>query len=272
LAEYPIIELSGPEAELDIAAPWLFESGCLGTLDSDGGRIAYFPELASVGPLVSTLRRRFPRLTCRVAPPLPARDWLAAWREALTGFSLGERYFVLPTWRSAPKISRTVLRIDPERAFGTGTHESTALAVELLERHVVPGARVIDVGAGTGILSMVAAHEGARTILALEPDSHAAACARANVAQNGLAERIDVETLGWEDKETLEADLVVANINTTILSRAVHRMTGRILLAGLLVDDARELIEALPNDARLREEWSAGEWAALVVDRGVSAS
>ncbi|MGH9392145.1 MAG: 50S ribosomal protein L11 methyltransferase, partial [Vicinamibacteria bacterium] len=114
------------------------------------------------------LKDRLPRVLCLEGEPQPVQDWLAAWKESFTGFALCESFFILPTWLSQPAVDRTILKLDPEQAFGTGTHDTTRLAATLLERLVRPGDRVIDLGAGTGILAMVAAHQGAAEVVAIE--------------------------------------------------------------------------------------------------------
>ena len=164
MASYPLLELAGSAEELEIATAFLVEHGCLGTEERDDASWlrAYFLDSVDVHAIADKLSRSLPSLACRIAAPVSSRDWLAEWKAELQGFSIGARYFVLPTWKPAVETTRTVLRIDPEQAFGTGTHETTQLSVELVEQYVSAGCNVLDVGAGTGILSMVAAHEGAR--------------------------------------------------------------------------------------------------------------
>ncbi|GMR23275.1 MAG: hypothetical protein BMS9Abin37_1690 [Acidobacteriota bacterium] len=267
MASYPLLELSGSAEELEIATALVHEYGCLGTEQRDDAfaLYAYFPDFTNVHAVVDELRKTLPSLNCHIAPPLPSRDWLAEWKAELEGFPIGSRYFVLPTWKPEVDTTRRVLRIDPEQAFGTGTHETTQLSVELVEDYVAEGCRVVDVGTGTGILSMVAAHEGARAVLAIDVDPAAVECARANLERNGLSDKVRVECASWEELESTDAEVVIANINTAILTRAVHSMFGTILLSGLLVEDVDDF--TLPDDSEIVEQRSAGEWAALVIQR-----
>jgi len=264
---YPVLEIAGPAEDLEIALSYLSDWGCLGAeeLSSSSSLRAFFPEETDVAAVARDLGDKLPHVACREGASQPVQDWLAAWKESFTGFSLGESYFVLPTWRPRPSIDRTVLRLDPEQAFGTGTHDTTRLAATLLERIVRPGDRVIDLGAGTGILAMVAEHLGAAEVVAIEPDEDAARCALDNVARNALG-RIQVETASYESYERLEGDVIVANITRPILEVAVSRMDApTLVLSGLLVEEVDDFAEILPPGFRVRETWTSGEWAALVI-------
>jgi ribosomal protein L11 methyltransferase len=262
---YPVLELSGSAGDLEIALSLLQDWGFLGAQELSSSLRVFFPEQTDVAGVARDLKGRLPRVRCLECEPQPAQDWLSAWKESFTGFALGESYFILPTWRPQPSIDRTVLRLDPEQAFGTGTHDTTRLAAALLERLVHPGDRVIDLGAGTGILAMVAAHRGATEVVAIEPDEDAAGCARDNVARNGLG-RIRVESAGHESYERLEADVIAANITRPILEAALPRLEApTLVLSGLLADEVDDFAESLPPGLRVRETWTAGEWAALVV-------
>jgi ribosomal protein L11 methyltransferase len=267
LPSYPVLEIAGAPGDLEIALSHLADWGCLGAeeVPPNGWLRAFFPQETDVAEVARDLGQRLPGVEIREADAVPVEDWLAAWKASFTGFSLGESHFILPTWLPEPSTDRAVIRLDPEQAFGTGTHDTTRLAAALLERLVRPGDRVIDLGAGTGILAMVAALGGASEVVAIEPDEEAARCARENVARNGL-ERIRVENAGYESYESLEADLIAANITRQILEEAVLRMRAPLLvLSGLLADEVDEFASRLPPARRVRETWTSGEWAALVV-------
>ncbi|HJS73756.1 MAG TPA: 50S ribosomal protein L11 methyltransferase [Vicinamibacteria bacterium] len=267
MPSYPVLEIAGDAADLEIALAHLADWGCLGAeeIPPNGRLRAFFPQETNVAEVARDLERRLPGVELREAAPVPVEDWLAAWKASFTGFSLGESHFILPTWLPEPPIDRAVIRLDPEQAFGTGTHDTTRLAAVLLERLVRPRDRVIDLGAGTGILAMVAALRGASEVVAIEPDGDAARCARENVARNGLS-HIRIETAGHQDYEWLEADVIAANITRPVLEEAIPRMKARTLvLSGLLADEVDEFATSLPQPMRAREIWTSGDWAALVV-------
>lgn len=265
MPSYPVVEVEGPPSDLELALAVIQDWGCLGAEELAASFRAFFPESTDAGAVASDLRNRIPGISVREAEPQPVQDWLAAWKESFTGFALGESAFVLPTWLPSPSTGRSILRIDPEQAFGTGAHDTTRLAATLVERLVRPGDRVIDLGTGTGILAMVAALRGARSAIAIEPDEDAAGCCRENLSRNGLRNRVQVEQASCEDYEKLEADLIVANIIRPVLEEALPRMDAPILiLSGLLADEVDDFVGGFLGGVRATEVWTSGEWAAVV--------
>lgn len=263
---YPALSISGDRESLELALAVLVDHGCLGAEETAEGRLTvFFPTEADARAALGRLDA-LESVGARELPPVVQRDWLAEWKASFTGFTLGERFFVLPTWKPVPAIERSILSLDPEQAFGTGTHDTTRLAAEILERLVRPGDSVIDLGAGTGLLAMIAARLGAVPVTAIEPDRYAAACARENVVRNELEGKVRVEVAAVEDYEALRADLVVANITAPVLERALERVrAGRVVLSGILVEQVDDFVEELPARFAVRERWSAGDWAALVL-------
>ena len=206
---------------------------------------------------------------------VPEEDWLSLWRRDLHGFALGNRFFVSPSWQTPPHTERVVLRIDPEQAFGTGSHDTTRLCLELVEDCAGPGIGLIDAGTGTGILAMAGAVLGCEPVLAIEIDPAAAACARENVNRNRLGSRVEVVTSSLEDARPASAGLVVANLNWPLLDRELPRLStwlqprGSLILSGLTVDDMEELVESFPASMRPRRYYTAGDWAAVLAQSTV---
>ncbi len=271
---YPCLQLSGRHEELEIASVVLFEAGCLGTDEVDSSTFrAYFPPGSNLSNLHLRLVDDFPTLSSVVVESLPDKDWLSTWKKELHGFSLGRKFFVLPSWEEAPSTPRTVVHIDPERAFGTGTHDTTRLSVELIEDFARAGDSVIDAGSGTGVLSIAAALLGCRPIDAIEIDPDAAACLRANILRNQLARVVRVHQCSISDANLNLADLVLANLNIGILRDSWTqiskwlRVGGLLIASGLLLEQTDGFLEALPPGQRLVEHRTAGDWAALLIQK-----
>jgi ribosomal protein L11 methyltransferase len=266
--------IEGRPEDLEAAVDFIFEAGCTGTEEmGDSGIKAYFPAHVDTVQISEALIRSFPRLRCGPAETVADQDWAATWKKGFHGFKLGERFFIVPSWESPPNTERIVIRIDPERAFGTGTHETTRLSLELIEAHIKPGLSVIDAGTGTGILAMAAAALGCDSVTAIESDLDAAACARSNIARNHFEHAVQVQELSISEATPRPADLVVANLTEAIINKELNRITswvrpdGVLIVSGLLVDQIDSVIDALSPSFRLSSRRNAGEWAALSMTR-----
>lgn len=215
---------------------------------------------------------------------LDEADWANAWKEHFYVHRVGERTVVVPTWREyQPEPGDVVVLLDPGMAFGTGLHPTTRLCLRALERATRPGARVLDLGTGSGILAIAAAQLGAGRVLALDLDPVAVRVAAENVARNRVADRVVVRQGTVADAEPHAAsapldsgpfDLVVANISATVVLSlaaplaALVRPSGRAIVSGLLAeraDDVRAAYQA--SGWRPVEAAAEGDWVALTFER-----
>ena len=192
--------------------------------------------------------------------------WDDAWRRSLTPVTIGP-LTVRPAWERGPGIT-----IEPGRAFGSGSHATTRLAIEALLDVVVAGDAVLDVGTGTGVLALAAAQLGARRVLAIDISDEAITVATANVAAN---RRVDVIAVSQQPLGDVEGafDVVVANLGGVLtpvaLAPDLARCTRRTLIvSGLLDENQGGLSCALVDDA-LRPHglepgtrWSSDGWSA----------
>ena len=184
-------------------------------------------------------------------------DWANAWKEYFFVHRVGEHTVIVPSWREAeyaPRPDDIVLLLDPGMAFGTGLHPTTRLCLRAVEELVRPGQRVIDVGAGSGILSIAAARLGAAQVEAVEIEPVAAAVCLENVVRNGLNSIIKVHQGALDAVPTEPFDLLLANISIrTLLDlrpmlAAAVKPGGTAVLSGVLAERVEELIVALLAD------------------------
>src|SRR5205085_3028602 len=120
-------------------------------------------------------------------------DWANAWKDYFHVTHIGQRLVIRPSWREyTPKDNEVVLELDPGMAFGTGLHPTTRMCLEQVERYIRPGMHILDVGTGSGILALAAAKLGAANVHCIDNSSVAVESATANVAANGLSDRITV--------------------------------------------------------------------------------
>ncbi len=206
-------------------------------------------------------------------------DWAQTWKRGLGPRRIGDRIVIAPSW-AIPEHDggEIVIVVDPEMAFGTGEHATTRGVLRLMQRALRPGGRVLDVGAGTGILGIAAARLGAGEVLGLEIDGNAVATARANVDRNGVADRVRLREAeadpGLLRELPARYDLIVANILSGVIIpllpalRAVTATDGRVILSGILEEEAADVVAAAER-ARLKvlEEDREEEWWSVLLRR-----
>jgi ribosomal protein L11 methyltransferase len=206
---------------------------------------------------------------------LEDKDWEHAWKEHFHVLRVGKRLVIRPSWRDyEPRPGDLVITLDPGMAFGTGLHPSTRLCMAALENAVRPGISVLDVGTGSGILAIAAAHLGAARVLAVDNDPIAVKAATDNVLANGLRNVVDVRE-GSLSQARGHFDLVVvnilANIITTMLSQGLAERLipgGQMIAAGILdtqADDVARVLNA--QGLTLSEKRQEKDWVMLRAEK-----
>ena len=208
------------------------------------------------------------------ARPLYEQDWAVSWREFFGPVEAG-RIAIVPSWvdyEAGP--DQLIVRLDPGQAFGTGHHETTRLCLAALDEAVQPGAHVLDIGAGSGILSIAAVKLGAERVDAFEIDPIAADVARANCEANGASERVAVHG-GFPAEGVPPADLAVANVSARAdieLAGALAaslKPSGKLIASGFLTSDRDDVLAAFAEHGlSLTGEREERDWALLELARG----
>jgi ribosomal protein L11 methyltransferase len=220
--------------------------------------------------------------------PIPApfykqiadQNWMEAWKQHYKPILIGQRLVILPAWMDSPDPNRVAIRIDPGMAFGTGTHPTTQLCLELMEAAIgmgdPPPLRVIDVGCGSGILSIAAIKLGAKSALGVDIDPGSIKNSRENADANQVGDDL-VLGLG-SVPEILDgkfafnkAPLVVANILAPVIIRLfgaglveLLEEKGMIILSGILLEQAQDVIDAAQaKGLKLDNRRQRGDWVAL---------
>src|SRR5579884_2911403 len=199
------------------------------TLDEIRAALWHLGRMRPVGELVVT--------------PLREQDWANAWKAHYQAHRVGRRVVVKPPWQAyAAAAGEVVVELDPGMAFGTGLHPTTKLSVLQLEREITPGARVLDVGTGSGVLAIAAVLLGAARADAVDVEPVAVRSTQENAARNGVEERITVAqgSVGLDGPFTGQYDVVVANIIARILIELAPGLAaavapgGTLLLSGII--------------------------------------
>lgn len=231
-------------------------------------------EAAALLDLASTVLRavRLAPASCgaRIEPVEDGR-WAERYQEQLRPFPLGSRFLVVPDGRPHHVAGRVGIFLVPGRAFGTGEHPTTRLCAESLERLVRTGSRWLDLGCGSGILSVVAARCGATQVFARDVDEEAVEVARETMVANRVEREVDVAVGSANELTDAGLDGVVANIASSYfllearVLRSVVRPGGLLVASGFLVEEADAVETALELlGARVEERLASGEWAASI--------
>lgn len=202
------------------------------------------------------------------------KEW-SSWKQTFKPFRLGTRMVVTPTWETPDALLEDiVIKIDPGQAFGTGQHATTANCAFMLERYIEGGERVLDVGTGTGILSIAAALLGAGEVTAVDIDSTAVKCAQDNVSLNGVQDRVKV--VKGDMLKGIEGpfDLIVANIladpviGMTALAFDLLVPGGYFITAGYVEKGERDVRRALTDAGfEIADRIQDQDWVSLVARR-----
>ena len=187
-------------------------------------------------------------------------DWAEAWKVHYHPVRIGRRLLIRPLWTQVELQPDDVeIALDPGMAFGTGTHPTTQLCLEALEDLIVPGANVLDLGCGSGILAIAAAKLGAQHVLALDIDTVAVEAALLNAEQNGAAEKITVQEGSLESLVTSARrfDLIVVNILARIIIEMCSQHLGEVVRPGGLAIFSG-IIEEQANDVEAALRYAPG--------------
>jgi ribosomal protein L11 methyltransferase len=239
----------------------------------------YLPADRGVADTLAFLRERFNTLSIKAdisVSGVNEEDWANSWKAYYKPIKIGEKIVIVPAWEKyEASPEEIVVRMDPGMAFGTGTHETTRLVIQLLEKYVGEGMRVADVGTGSGILAICAAKLGAKECKAYDIDPVAVKVARENVKDSGLEDvvRCDVsDLLRGVDKTGGAYDVICANIVADIIIRMtpdVHELMDEktvILASGIIVERSEDVISCFEeNGFKIVEKIEDNGWCALAV-------
>ncbi len=266
-----MVEMVVPAAGAELAADRMWQAGATAVLLREE---AATTTVAASFPTADAARQ----VAADMAPAaaLVAADpaWRHAWRAHAVAVPVGDGLLVAPAWREVPVgTGRLVLRIDPGDSFGSGSHASTRLVLAALDRRPPAGTdQVLDLGCGSGILSVAAARLGAARVTAVDIEPEALAVTRANAAANGVGDRVVADAPSL-DAVTGPFDVALVNVtaavHATLGAGVVGRMAagGRIVLSGLLAGQWRHVSDAYAG-SRVVAPLALDGWEGLELEVG----
>ena len=290
-AEWQELHFTARKDQIEPLEDWLFARGALSvTLEDEADQpllepgpgetplwdavrlTALFSGHEDLTPLLGEVPPELCTQAPSVAVPVADREWTRVWEDQFHPLQMGERLWICPSWTPPPDPDAVNILLDPGLAFGTGTHPTTAMCLRALDADLPPGRRVVDYGCGSGILGIAAARLGAAAVLGVDNDPQAITASRDNAQRNEVSDAAfpvvlpqDHLVTGWQ----ASADWVVANILAGPLVALAPVLTalmvpgGRLLLAGLLADQAEAIIEAYAPEVALSVADQQEEWVLL---------
>jgi len=203
-------------------------------------------------------------------------DWASNWKQYYKPTSVSDKFVITPVWEhfEPDRPEQMVIELDPGMAFGTGTHPSTVMCIQALEKSVKGNENVIDVGCGTGVLSIAAAKLGAKSVLALDLDEVAIESAHINIGINNVANVIEVKRNNLLDEINYDADIVVANILAEVIIELTNdvarvlKRNGIFIASGIIQAKADLVKESLEKvGMQVIETITNEDWVALIAKK-----
>ncbi|WP_129596755.1 50S ribosomal protein L11 methyltransferase [Anaerophilus nitritogenes] len=199
-------------------------------------------------------------------------DWANAWKKYYKPKKIGKNIVIKPSWEDYDKNpGELIIELDPGMAFGTGTHETTMMCIENIEKYVKDTYTVFDIGCGSGILSIAAAKLGAKKVIGVDLDQVAVDASKRNVLDNKVENIVEIRHGNLTDVIDEKADIVVANIIADViihLSSFIKKFMkedGIFISSGIILDKVDEVVEALKkNEFEIQEVRKMGEWAVIM--------
>ncbi len=204
-------------------------------------------------------------------------DWETNWKQYFHPIRVGRKLVICPTWQEHASLrDDVIIFLDPGMAFGTGHHPTTRMCMELLEDTIVGGEKIIDLGCGSGILSVTAVKLGALSSIGFEIENNASKVAKENCVLNGVDESVEVFNSTLPDNRYSEGDfdLALANISAKVIIELADHLTkglrsgGKLILSGVLenaLEDVRGVFE--PLGVVFEKVMTDSDWTAVLATK-----
>ena len=204
---------------------------------------------------------------------LNEKEWHESWKKHFSILEIGKTLAIVPSWLKSKKVNRKiVIELDPGMAFGTGHHPTTRMCLEMLETLVNPCHTVLDLGCGSGILSIASAKMGSEKVIGIDNDETAIKVARENIKINGIGDSVSISNGSVPNKniDKYSNDIVVANISSKVILDLSKEITeylkpkGYLLISGFLDNTESEIIDVFKKlNLNVVSKLGAADWVAL---------
>lgn len=203
-------------------------------------------------------------------------DWATAWKKYYHPVKISGRFTIVPTWEEYEPVEsdELIIELDPGMAFGTGTHPTTVMCLQALEKYVKPGDTVVDVGTGSGVLSIGAALLGASRVHALDLDQVAVVAAKENIELNHVEETVEVKHGNLLDSVKEPAEIIIANILAEVIisfsqdAYSILPENGLFIVSGI-IGQKRDLVkdDLISKGFEIVESVLMEDWVAIIAQK-----
>nr|WP_296154413.1 50S ribosomal protein L11 methyltransferase [uncultured Peptoniphilus sp.] len=206
---------------------------------------------------------------------VPDQDWANDWKSYFHPISIDEGLTIVPSWEDyEPKEGEEIIILDPGMAFGSGNHATSFLCSRYLREYMKQGDTVIDIGCGSGILSLVAVKSGAEKVIAVDLDPQCMIATEENAQKNNMLDSIDTREGDLFSVVTESADVVVSNIFAEVIIGMLHDVKhhvkpgGIYIASGILKEKLQDVMDALEREGfELLDDKTDGDWSAVAARR-----
>lgn len=264
---------------------WDFIDPSLIDLDTEGILIkAYFSESEDLLEIVDFIKNSIQKAPLVlgnkpygevVVSEIDDKDWSENWKKYYKPKEIGDRIVIKPSWEVYENLSnRIVIELDPGMAFGTGTHETTIMCIEALEKYISNNSKIYDVGCGSGILSIVSAKLGAKSVCAIDLDEMCVKTSNENVKMNNVQEIVQVKKGNLLDIIDGKANIIVANIIAEVAVKLVSTLEsyleeGGVFIASGIITEKIPLVETSLEESgfKILDIKMMNGWACIVASK-----
>jgi ribosomal protein L11 methyltransferase len=281
MKNYNVFKIYSNPFQPDLISGLLWELDITGITEEENHLIIFADEAADVNE--GRIKKYLEKLKSEkllndysiVSESLPEKNWNELWEKGREVIRVSDKFVIKPTFKEYKALpGEIVLTIDPKMSFGTGEHQSTKLIIKLLEKYVHPGMHVLDVGSGTGILSIAVIKLGAAESVAVDNDERCYENCKENCELNSVTGNVKIVNGEISEIKENNFDLIIANIQKDVLLDIANQIIEKLkprgiaILSGLLVKDEKDIEECYTKTGfEILETKAMDEWIAVVLKR-----
>ncbi len=263
---------------LEILSSYLWQLEIKGLLENESNVVVYSSKKISneiESKMTELVNEKYINTFKVIEDSVENKNWNEEWEKKINIVEVTDKIVIKPSFKEYDsKPDQIIITIDPKMSFGTGDHATTRMAVKLLDKYLSNEENIIDVGSGTGILSIAAVKLGAKKVIGIDNDEWCLINANENVLKNNDEDKIEIRHAELHDVKENEFDFIIANINKNVLKEIANQINtklsygGKLILTGLLIEDEEDILKSYSfSGLNFLEKLIEDEWIALYFNK-----